>query len=296
MKLLHVRAAILNDPQPARVCKSVLWFMGIRASLDDGYENLKVALLTAKAHAPSLVPCLIWSGAASPVTGWFERQGGRVFFHDLTFHAELPMELDSEAGAYLRLDVPLILNAMKPLAADVEAEHVLYTDPDVIFLNDIDGCSLPKPKVLAMGTQGFLGSQARASPGVMFMNTSALAEHRDRLLDFGRARKYASGSAQALTKAYFRPSQIAQLPMRFNWKPYWGGGDASTTIALVHFYGPKPGGGLQCLLQDRVNKGKACGSIPSLYRELFASAPDGGAFYNVMLQHWEMYAHQARQP
>ena len=287
---------MVNAPQPARSCKSVLWFTGIRASLDGDYESLKVALLTAKANAPSLVPCLIWSGAASPVTAWFQRQGGRVFFHDLTFHAELPGELDGDTGAYLRLDVPLILSAMKPLAADVEPEHVLYTDPDVMFLNDFDGCSLPKPKVIAMGTQGFPGSQAKAAPGVMYMNASALAEHRDRLLEFGRARKYSSGSAQALTKAYFRPSQIAQLPMRFNWKPYWGGGDASSTITLVHFYGPKPGGGLQCMLQDRVNKKKTCGSVPTSYRELFMSAPDGGAFYNVMLQQWEMYAHKASQP
>ena len=188
-----VRAALVNAPQPARSCKSVLWFTGIRASLDGDYESLKVALLTAKANAPSLVPCLIWSGAASPVTAWFQRQGGRVFFHDLTFHAELPGELDGDTGAYLRLDVPLILSAMKPLAADVEPEHVLYTDPDVMFLNDFDGCSLPKPKVIAMGTQGFPGSQAKAAPGVMYMNASALAEHRDRLLEFGRGQKVLLG-------------------------------------------------------------------------------------------------------
>ena len=86
---------------------------------------------------------------------------------------------------------------------------------------------------------------------------------------------------------------ITQLPMRFNWKPYWGGGDAATTISLVHFYGAKPGFGLECLLQNRASREKACMNLPASYRELFQSAPDGGAYYNVCLQVFLEFVHRA---
>jgi hypothetical protein len=33
----------------------------------------------------------------------------------------------------------------------VELDYVLWTDPDVVFLQDLDSCVLPKPHILSIG-------------------------------------------------------------------------------------------------------------------------------------------------
>ncbi len=44
-----------------------------------------MALLSAKARAPSLVPHLIYDGQANGFTDWFRAQGGAVIFTQLSF-------------------------------------------------------------------------------------------------------------------------------------------------------------------------------------------------------------------
>ena len=41
----------------------------------------KVALLSAKKHAPSLLPVLLFPGSRSAFIRWFEQQGGLAFHH-----------------------------------------------------------------------------------------------------------------------------------------------------------------------------------------------------------------------
>ena len=115
---------------------------------------------------------------------------------------------------------------------------------------------------------------------------AALAEHRERILALGRARNFTPGFDQPLILAYFTPEQITQLPDRFNWKPYWGGSDADA--AIVHFHGPKPRRFLPCILSHKTDIVAKCPQVPSSYVELFQFAPDAGAFYNLMLQKFEV--------
>ena len=51
----------------------------------DRVGYLQVALLSARQHAPSLVPVLVYSGQPDGVTRWFEEQGGHVVYHTLSF-------------------------------------------------------------------------------------------------------------------------------------------------------------------------------------------------------------------
>ena len=109
--------------------------MGLRSLEDADYNSyLKVAMLSAKENAPSLIPVLIYSGAASVSTAWFEGQGGTVIFHDVPFYTDLPEIQKPASGAYLRLEIPNLMVALEPISADTESEYVLYTDLDVLFL------------------------------------------------------------------------------------------------------------------------------------------------------------------
>ena len=258
--------------------------MGLRSTDDADYNiYLRVALLSAKENAPSLVPILIYSGAASVTTAWFERQGGTVIFHDVPFYTDLPEIQKPSSGAYLRLEIPNLMSALKPVSTDTESEYVLYTDIDVLFLQNFDSCSIqPKPDILALGAEHQPGT--KANTGVMYIRVAALAEHRDRIVEMGKGRNFTPGYDQPLTLAYFAQDQITQLPDKYNWKPYWGEGDGD--IAIVHFHGPKPkrGGHLQCLLTHQTAISANCPDMPQAYTALFEFVPDAGRFYNLMLQ------------
>ena len=156
-----------------RACKRVIWFMGLRSSEDSDYNiYLKVALLSAKENAPSLIPVLIYSGAAGVATAWFERQGGTVLFHDLPFFDDLPEVQKPSSGAYLRLEIPNLMAALEPIGADTEPDFVLYTDLDVMFLQNFDSCSVqPQPDILALGAEHNHG--AKENSGIMYIKVRA---------------------------------------------------------------------------------------------------------------------------
>lgn len=67
-------------------CRKLLWFTGIAGkTAADRMSYLQVSVLSAREHAPSLVPVLIYSGEQDVLTKWFEQQGGYVVFHTLSF-------------------------------------------------------------------------------------------------------------------------------------------------------------------------------------------------------------------
>lgn len=102
----------------------MLWFMAIGG---EGHQvaqykrNVKAAVVSAKHHAPSLIPQLILGGGLSSrrFEGWFQRMGGTVHRWNLSFYQEMQDAvykhkwqgegLLHQHGAYLRLDIPLVI-------------------------------------------------------------------------------------------------------------------------------------------------------------------------------------------
>ena len=272
-------------------CQRVLWFMGLKSAEEADYSlYIKAAVLSAKEHAPSLVPVLIFQGAPNSVTAWFERHGGTVLFHSLSFLDALPETQHGGIGAYLRMDIPLLMAELPALGADVDRTHVLYTDIDVMFLGNFDSCSIPKPAILALGGQH--SQMTKANTGVMYMNVTAWGEHTRKIVAFAKSRKFDFvAHDQGIILAYFDDSDIQQLPDALNWKPYWG--KSKSPVVIVHFHGPKPRRGLPCILKHRTQLDKLCPDVPEAYRDIFQATPDGGSFYDVVLQKFDAYVKKA---
>ena len=100
-------------------CQKILWFTGFAPSaVSNASDLLKVALLSAKKRAPSLVPVLIYSGPNEhPLPQWFENRGGFVVHHNsslIPFFEELPENRSSHfilrQGVYLRYEIPAVVN------------------------------------------------------------------------------------------------------------------------------------------------------------------------------------------
>jgi hypothetical protein len=84
-----------GHPGGQGACQRLLWFtcLGGRAADDPDsryLQFLKAAVLSARRHAPSLVPVLIYGGQQPDlVTRWFAEQGGTVVYHTLSFLPDL---------------------------------------------------------------------------------------------------------------------------------------------------------------------------------------------------------------
>ena len=65
-------------------------------------------------------------------------------------------------------------------ASEVETEYILWTDPDVVFLQDIGSCRLPRPHALSIGPDSDQGGIGNC--GVIYFNVSAYTSIFDDLV------------------------------------------------------------------------------------------------------------------
>ena len=209
-------------------CKKLMWFTTIGGSGGVTYKKyIRVALTSAKERAPSLVPHLIYSGEKDEhLLEWYKHNGGTVHHHNLSFYDKLqatvkagkqPASWLTQHGAYLRMDIPLIMKDMALKDPNIETEYILYTDADVMFWMDINTCSFNKPEILSIGPEWTKGlkvnsgqhsacvRQPRPQPpthssrgpspppfaaGVMYINVAALGRDREQLIQWGEARGF----------------------------------------------------------------------------------------------------------
>jgi hypothetical protein len=152
-------------------------------------------------------------------------------------------------ATFLRLDVPLLLNAGR------DGPLVLYTDVDVLFLRDfnLDADFQLKgtlPRTFVVGTEfsmarGLMISDA-AYAGVMLLNVEAMRGSHAEFVGFTFSHTALSngvvfgdyGAAdQGACNMYYENRFQVVANASFDWKPYW---PRSKTAALLHFGGPKP--------------------------------------------------------
>jgi hypothetical protein len=78
------------------ICQRLLWFTCLGPSpTAQQKQQLRAALLSARRHAPSLVPVLVHSGPPGELTRFFEEQGGHAVQHELSFLATLKQQRDT---------------------------------------------------------------------------------------------------------------------------------------------------------------------------------------------------------
>lgn len=293
-----------SEPAPAPACKRLLWFTSMSESrrAAEYWEALSVALMSAKAHAPSLQPVLVFLGKPNARTAWFEQKGGVVIHHELTFRHLLDWavhkgwrgpELQIFQGAFGRLDAPTLTEKVLPLIANVgefETNYILYTDVDVLFFRDITICNFPQPpRHLMFGAEAMRGSIWNT--GVVLMNVSSFEQDMPALLAFAVERKWKFPTMDQDWLRWFYEGRVDFLPDVYNWKAYWGPGVAGEDVAIVHTHGPKPNDRCTaCFLEHRaVPSGCGC---PEQYVYLFKVSlqADHGDFFQRVVDSFHNYS------
>lgn len=226
---------------------------------------LKVAVLSARHKAPALLPVIVLNGPKPAVQDklfkWLRRQGAHVISHSLSFQGSMGALGDNPKwafsqhilGSWLRVDMPHVLNSMMQKLSDTESflralttvdrEYVLWTDPDVIFQDKIDSCTLARPQVLSVGPELHMGRPENY--GVIYFNVSGYTEVFGDIMRFAKKKKFHFDHDQNLFLEFWG-TNVTVLPSGMNWKPYWGNTSFAMPgpfqhghIMIIHTHGPK---------------------------------------------------------
>lgn len=213
-----------------------------------------VALQSARANAPSLLPVLVVQGHIDQdIISDFETLGAIVINHTLSFADRLqkytPDLVTGLWGSYLRVDIPGIMPKVRRLVdeREVETEYVMWTDPDVMFISDVNATVLGRPRYIAIGPDA--SADNAENGGVIYYNVTSYTELFDDLMAWSEERQFNFRWVdQSMLVGYFNQGgklRITPLPNVFNWKPYWGRPNNNIkynrlpAITIVHFHGPK---------------------------------------------------------
>jgi hypothetical protein len=232
------------------------WFLALTAdshSLIQYAELLRVAVASARRHAPALRPHLLFDGELPDSLGWLASAGVELIPRRSFLHPHLK-ELAERTGnhgilavgggAYLRLEVPALA-----LERGWHDPFALYTDLDVQFVAD------PLPALRKLSPRYFAAARENRADrvslntGVMLMNLPALRREDAafrrfalRHLELCTRRTWDQEAYRLYYSAEWvprllRPVRWDPLPPELNWRPYWG---PNPTASVIHFHGPKP--------------------------------------------------------
>ncbi len=200
---------------------------------DHNWKDLiRVSVESARKNT-TLEPNFIYDGARSEFTDELRDKGVNVIFHRLSFTQDViaykPDDKGYQAtarGAFLRFDIPIV--------ADPADELVLYTDADVMFMEN-PNLSGYQPDFIAAAPQGDRGRRADMNSGVMLLNLKKFRAIHAELMAFTRQNMHLGLDQEILRE--FLGTDYLLLPDIYNWKPYWG---VSQDAPIIHWHGPKP--------------------------------------------------------
>lgn len=221
------------------------WFF----CLNDGYpqfEFAQVAVCSAldKTH---LKPICIYSGDDQKKVDWFKANGVRVIRHQVSILTDIKESIYEKMldpafheGAYLRIDIPLFSTE----------DYYLYTDTDVVFMDEVTQLDSFKPEYLAACCQDDPHNLDFFNNGVMLFNSYTQKRLYFKFVNWIREKitKKAIHWDQDAYNGFFAKRWQA-MPKEFNWKAYWpddvaesrtGVAPREGPVKILHFQGPKP--------------------------------------------------------
>lgn len=210
------------------------WFTG----LDDSYpfELYQVCLHTASVHT-SLIPIVLHTGLSENKMRYLDK-------HDIQHYFVKPnpgIPHSCFPGALLRMYIPVVARVMNLTGT------VLYTDSDVIFLNDPPSMNVEyvgassyhigvPPRGRHTGTRSD-GLDDVMNSGVLYLNVDSLYQSFDEFLQYAIVNPQLHNAAAESIYGFFY--DITDITCKLNYFACWGVSD-TTIPTILHFWGPKP--------------------------------------------------------
>ena len=258
----------------------MLWF----ACIHDGnpeYNEMYITALKSALKRTTLNPYLIYDGSNTAFVATVTKLGATVIKHTFSLANTSYFKRQNigwqtiARGTYLRLDIPIICQNI-----EFYDTYALYTDVDILFLNDpVPILETQKPEVLAGCPEIDPGDWTYINAGVLLLNIDTLNTTYSKFMKHVYDTIDIPGFDQSAINRFYK-GKIEQLPLAFNYKPYWGlcpkeGKNtkeaADQAIFIVHYHGPKP---------SDIKKFLTTGQSNTHYVQLFA---------RVSKETWETY-------
>lgn len=213
------------------------------------YEDmLEVALVTTKINTSLDIVVLYDGPAGHPYEKIIKDSGAKLIKHRFSQADALPKVFSQDYlmrqygrqyeykklnGTFMRLDIPEI---------EKEEDIVLYSDFDVMFLKDIEVEEFPKDFTILAAPEFStdLSQFSYFNAGVLVLNLPKVGPFFKNIL--GQIEKGIPNKTGLFDQGYLNDELFGLhqiLPLKYNWKPYWGFNDDAT---IVHFHGLKPSG------------------------------------------------------
>ena len=249
---------IISTPKPLK------WVFTLTLSKNENvyHDMVKVALLSALKNTLLKPVCLVLHPAQNPtLLRWMKSKGVVVIEHKPAW-ANIINELDEKRilaenqrfsplygsasaliSTFMRIDIPIL---------GFVDDFVLYTDVDVLFLQNLDLSSFGElPRYYTASTET-IGDNGYMNAGVVLYNVINMRWTYNSFLshvfsDSNRMnglhfKEFGPGD-QGAYNSFYRFEYTPQIidGASFNWRPYWkslplDGG----AIKIVHWHGPKP--------------------------------------------------------
>uniref|UniRef100_A0A7S2YF33 Nucleotide-diphospho-sugar transferase domain-containing protein n=1 Tax=Entomoneis paludosa TaxID=265537 RepID=A0A7S2YF33_9STRA len=221
-------------------------------------------------------------------------------FQHLTDKWHPTIGADHQQGPYLRMEMANVIrdHGLFKLPGICD-RHVLYTDSNVIFANEITHQDMNWLKSLMPSSGPIFAMYGREhekerllpiNTGVMMVDIPKFEQAWPDMFAFALAKGPFGAFDQGWITDYFestpeRKANSTLLPVYWNWKPYWplASQVPVSQIKIFHFHGPKPGRGLETLAH--------CEPATSPYQHfiLWASCCDHAKMGNYALQLFDMF-------
>ncbi len=221
------------------------WFFGFSGNSVGWFQDMiKVAVISAKTNTSLKLNCL-YDGPDCELLSWLSQQGVNIHrvcvpFKDELFSKEVlkanegsSYNPDNASGHFLRVLVHGFSNS----------KCILYTDCDVMFLQDIASIDIEPDNVSVVNeytlNRGVVGNNFNS--GVMIFNREKLKSSFNDICSYFKENNYYkseySSYDQVLLNEFYRNKEVKYLPLEYNWRPFQG---FNSRAKIVHFHGPKP--------------------------------------------------------
>lgn len=216
------------------------WFFGFSRDTDwyDNYVRYIKCAVNSCLEKTSLEPYFIYHGTPDKLTEWLEQKKVKIIYTKLSFYDFIKQQDNNRCnhnvavGAYLRTEIPSLIKNLGFMD-----EYILYTDCDVMFLNEIDFTSIA-PKYFACASEINIHDNISFNTGVMLMNVNTMNATFPEFLNFiksGDNILKLPAFDQGMYQYFYKGHHTILNPI-YNWKPYWG---INPEAKILHFHGIK---------------------------------------------------------
>jgi hypothetical protein len=253
----------------AKLGRVMKWYLGITEATFPDYADVIGAAINSAKIFTDLRPHVLFDGRPGRASAFLEQAGATIVYNRISFENQIKAAqefhfpgwshyMQTALGAFQRLDIPVV---------ETEEEFVLYTDCDI------------EPEIFAVAPQFHKDGHKKfeINSGVMVINVPRMRRDLDAIIELGCEiiDDERLGYDQEFLEKFYR-GKWDPLPLRYNWKPYWG---VNHEARIVHWHGPKPAV-VAGLLKSR--------DYPTndIHRDLFLTNPESYAYY---LKKWREF-------